>query len=88
MENIGRIQSTNYPQKKIKSGEYNYHGHVEDHPMSRHGREWGIMCGQVWAKCAQKVVVYTDKGITSGMKAGIEFAQKNNIPVEYRELYK
>lgn len=49
-------------------------------------REWGIKAGFEWGKVAEKVVVYTDRGISGGMKLGIENAEKNDLPVEYRTL--
>lgn len=46
----------------------------------------GIKAGLIWGKHAQKTVVYTDRGISEGMKYGIQEAHKQNRPVEYRTL--
>lgn len=52
-----------------------------------HERERGIMAGFAWGEVADKVVVYTDRGISSGMQLGIDGAVKKGLPVEYRTLY-
>ncbi|MFC1678163.1 hypothetical protein ACFLZ9_00320 [Patescibacteria group bacterium] len=49
-------------------------------------RELGIRAGLAWGKFAQKTVVYTDLGISDGMKLGIERAKDEGRPVEYRKL--
>jgi hypothetical protein len=49
-------------------------------------RSWGINAGLSWKKVADKSVVYTDLGITEGMKYGIAEAEAQGIPVEYRKL--
>jgi hypothetical protein len=49
-------------------------------------RRLGMLCGFVWGQCADAWVVYTDRGITNGMRAGIEVANDYHKPVEYREL--
>ena len=49
-------------------------------------RELGIKAGKEWTKVAEKTVVYTDRGISRGMKFGIDLAEKLGRPVEYREL--
>lgn len=50
------------------------------------GREAAIEAGLAWGSRADKTVVYTDFGISSGMKYGIENARKANRPIEYRTL--
>ena len=50
-------------------------------------RDIGIKCGLAWGEWAQAVVVYTDYGISDGMKTGIAHYESMGIPVEYRELY-
>ena len=65
---------TRYPEK----------GHIDDDDEER--RNHGIHCGFEWNKHADLVAIYTDNGITRGMKYGIEFAIKYNIPLEYRTL--
>lgn len=49
-------------------------------------RNWGIEAGLAWGKKAQKTIVYTNLGISSGMKKGIERAIEEGREVEYREL--
>lgn len=49
-------------------------------------RERGIKAGFAWGSVATKVVVYTDRGISAGMQFGIDNANKNGLPVEYRSL--
>lgn len=39
-----------------------------------------------WARFAQRTVVYTDFGISSGMQLGIARADQEQRPVEYRKL--
>ena len=46
----------------------------------------GIAAGFVWRECSHKTVVYTDLGISSGMKHGIAHAQALGHPIEYRTL--
>ena len=46
----------------------------------------GIAAGHAWIEKAEATVVYTDLGITPGMKEGIDKAEANNVPVEYRKL--
>ena len=50
-------------------------------------RDLGIKAGLEWGKQAEKTVVYTDFGISSGMQYGIDNAKENNRPIEYRKLY-
>lgn len=49
-------------------------------------REIGISLGFNWMMQADFVAVYTDLGITEGMRRGIEQAQKLGLAVEYRVL--
>lgn len=49
-------------------------------------RQLGINAGHAWTPSADAVVVYTDKGTSPGMQAGIEAAEKAGVPVEYRRL--
>lgn len=51
-------------------------------------RELGIKLGFEFHKVAKKVVVYTDLGISNGMKMGIKNAVELCIPVEKRSLGK
>lgn len=52
----------------------------------REERKLGIAAGFEWRSAAEKTVVYTDLGTSSGMAYGIEHATKEGRPVEYREL--
>lgn len=49
-------------------------------------RRLGIEAGLAWGAEADATVVYTDRGISTGMKYGIERAVEEGRPVEYREL--
>ena len=49
-------------------------------------RKLGIEAGLAWVDCADATIVYTDLGISEGMKFGIERAKKANRFVEYRKL--
>lgn len=49
-------------------------------------RATGIALGLEVMKRADLVVVYTDKGITKGMDAGIRFAKENDKKIEYRTI--
>jgi len=46
----------------------------------------GINAGLAWGECAAATIIYTDLGITNGMKLGIERAQSVGRAVEYRTL--
>lgn len=49
-------------------------------------RAVGINAGHAWMHGAHAVVVYTDRGISKGMEAGIRTASFHGITVEYRKL--
>jgi hypothetical protein len=49
-------------------------------------RSLGIDAGLDWGCKADKTVVYTDLGISRGMKYGIASAEEAGRPVEYRTL--
>jgi hypothetical protein len=49
-------------------------------------RRWGIIAGLAWVPVADATVVYTDLGISPGMKFGIARAEALSQPVEYRRL--
>ena len=51
-------------------------------------RKLGIEAGFEWRSGAELTVVYTDRGISGGMRQGIEDSDKRGIPVEYRSLEK
>jgi len=49
-------------------------------------RRQGIAAGHAWIRVADAVVVYMDRGLSSGMTQGIEGARAAGVPVEYRLL--
>ena len=49
-------------------------------------RKLGIEAGLSWGQEAKATVVYTDRGVSDGMKQGIERAIEDGRPIEYREL--
>lgn len=49
-------------------------------------REQGIEAGLAWGSVADATVVYTDYGISNGMKLGIERAESEGRTVEYRNI--
>ena len=50
-------------------------------------RRMGIEAGLRIGRLADRTVVYTDRGISPGMKQGIKRAEDEGRPVEYRSLY-
>lgn len=49
-------------------------------------RALGMSMGFTWGTWADKIVVYTDLGISKGMRQGIDFYSGLSIPIEYRNL--
>lgn len=49
-------------------------------------RELGILAGFAWRSVAEATVVYTDHGISNGMREGIKQAETEGRPIEYRSL--
>lgn len=49
-------------------------------------RMLGIMAGKEWEKAAVRTAVYVDRGISSGMKLGIEICKDIGRPIVYRSL--
>lgn len=49
-------------------------------------REHGIAAGLAWLQAADATAVYHDRGISAGMRFGIEAADSAGRPVEYRRL--
>lgn len=49
-------------------------------------RDMGIAAGLAWRFVAHASVVYVDRGISSGMRHGIDLAHEEGITVEYRSL--
>ena len=54
---------------------------------NEHERRMGIEAGLLIGRSADRTVVYTDRGISPGMKQGIKRAEDEGRPVEYRSLY-
>ena len=50
-------------------------------------RHIGIEAGLAWGPASNATVVYTDRGISAGMRIGIERAHAEGRPVAYRSLY-
>lgn len=63
---------------------YTQSGVLDDRVPSE--RQQGIDAGLSWRAVAQASVVYTDLGISRGMKYGIAAAEQAGLPVEYRTL--
>ena len=51
-------------------------------------RRLGIRAGLEWLRGADATVVFTDRGISSGMCQGIRAALRRGVPVEYYSLVK
>jgi hypothetical protein len=51
-------------------------------------RHLGIEAGLAWGLIAEATVVYTDRGISEGMRRGIARAEAEGRPIEYRSLEK
>ena len=49
-------------------------------------RRLGINAGLAWVSKADTVVVYVDRGISSGVKGGIKAAKDAGVPIEFRSL--
>jgi hypothetical protein len=49
-------------------------------------RNLGILAGLAWGNHATKTVVYQDRGISRGMKQGIEAARDAGRAIDYRWL--
>ena len=49
-------------------------------------REQGIQAGYAFHSVADKMVVYTDYKISSGMRRAIEHAAAIGLPIEYRTI--
>jgi hypothetical protein len=52
----------------------------------RKQRRTGIAAGLAWGKHAEATVVYMDLGISDGMLEGIDRANSEGRPIEYRKL--
>lgn len=63
---------------------YTQPGILRDHVDSE--RQWGIDAGLAWRVVAEASVVYIDRGISTGMRYGIDQAKAAGVAVEYRSL--
>lgn len=63
---------------------YTQPGILDDGDSAQRGM--GMAAGLSWTGAADAVVVYVDRGITKGMRAGISRAHSNRVPVEQRTL--
>jgi hypothetical protein len=50
-------------------------------------RMLGITAGLEWGECADKIIVYYDRGISDGMKLGIKHYTNIGKKIEFRSLY-
>lgn len=55
----------------------------DDQPAER---VLGLAAGEAWRPLAEAVAVYTDLGVSPGMRQGIAASEKLGQPVEYRRL--
>ena|SRR5882757_7178459 len=46
----------------------------------------GIEAGLEWCRAAELMVIYTDRGLSGGVRAAIIEAAMHKLPVEYRAL--
>lgn len=63
---------------------YTQDGILDDKDESE--RWLGINAGIAWGSAAKKTVVYTDRGVSSGMEYGIKRAEEAGKPIDYRTL--
>lgn len=49
-------------------------------------RALGIRCGLVWGECADYVAIYSDFGISPGMKQSLMWYKSIQKPIEWRTL--
>tara|TARA_R100001594_G_scaffold18862_2_gene36984 strand:- start:5378 stop:5704 length:327 start_codon:yes stop_codon:yes gene_type:complete len=75
----------------IERGESPYASHLlytqvldDDVPEER---ELGFKLAEQWYRAADKIVVYEDFGVTSGMEAGMVQGELLDIPIERRKLF-
>ncbi len=64
---------------------YTQEGVLDD--TDPHERELGINLGLETSRIATLTAVYTDRGISSGMRYGIQRAKDDGREVEFRSLY-
>jgi len=49
-------------------------------------RKLGMQAGQAWTGAADAVIVYGDLGVSDGMRAGVQRANLDGVPIEHRRL--
>ena len=54
--------------------------------LKHNERALGIEAGLVWCKSAEKIAVYVDRGISTGMRLGITSGRIRGIPIEIRAI--
>lgn len=50
-------------------------------------RNLGIAAGLMWGCVAETTIVYTDYGMSNGMRLGVQRAESEGRPIEYRKLF-
>lgn len=74
----------------LRRGEAPYLGHLLYPRVLDDGRaedrELGIAAHIAWLRFADAVIVYTDRGVTDGMRRAIDLAHTIHLVTEYREL--
>jgi len=63
---------------------YTQTGVLDDHNISE--RAHGMAAGHEWIRAADVLIVYTDKGISTGMYEDIEIARQEGVEVVFRKL--
>ena len=61
-----------------------YPGVLDDDDAEQ--RKVGMEAGWAWIEVAELLVVYTDRGVSQGMKGAIGKAGKYSVEVEYRTI--
>ena len=51
-------------------------------------RALGFKCNYSWYEVAEACIIYTDYGISSGMRSGMRFASSRGLPLEERTIGK
>lgn len=49
-------------------------------------RRLGMAAGLEWVRRADAMVVYADRGVSSGMKEAMDHAKRVGIPIEWRRI--
>jgi hypothetical protein len=63
---------------------YTQEGILDDTKLSE--RKKGIKAGLAWLRVADKQVIYTDNGVSYGMRLGIRYGRMIGIKQEYRSI--